>query len=509
MKRLTTAAIILAAVVFFAVTGELLLSRKVEQKLQKTNISVFNIESGKINFSPFSKQLELEEITINSVSDFGEGTVQKVNITGIELIPFILKGAIHVKTIEIIKPSLKIASNLDSLLHVYSVPESSPEISIENLSVEDAGILIYQWLQNTDTVFYSGLNLQVEDILKERNATFSLDETNFEIQNLELDNFKWNIPNGLYSASFKNGELNSDKRNIKISNFKFATRYKKYEVGRVTKTQIDWLSFTIENFSVNDIDLQNAIQQKMIISKLALIEGMNGWIFRDRRLPFPRKPDSRLPVEMLENVNLKFYCDSVILKDGELIYQEHVRNADNSGKISFNNLQAQLSPVGNIDSLMTGPMILSAQARLMKRPLLKAEFTFPHGNNKKYNATGSLESSDFKTFNSMVNSAASARVKEGRLKRLKFNFSYNDFYSSGKVEMEYENLRVEILDRGDNQSKLVKTFVLNQFGIKNSNLSSEKSYKKGEISFERDRKKSIFNYWWKSVLSGIKDVAFK
>jgi hypothetical protein len=30
--------------------------------------------------------------------------------------------------------------------------------------------------------------------------------------------------------------------------------------------------------------------------------------------------------------------------------------------------------------------------------------------------------------------------------------------------------------------------------------------RKGNIGFDRDTKRSVFNYWWKSVLSGIKSA---
>ena len=53
-------------------------------------------------------------------------------------------------------------------------------------------------------------------------------------------------------------------------------------------------------------------------------------------------------------------------------------------------------------------------------------------------------------------------------------------------------------DKGGFASFLANTFVINN---KNPN---GKNLRVGEIYFERDKQKSIFNFLWKSLLSGIK-----
>lgn len=71
---------------------------------------------------------------------------------------------------------------------------------------------------------------------------------------------------------------------------------------------------------------------------------------------------------------------------------------------------------------------------------------------------------------------------------------------------QYENLEFNILNRKNNNEQEINSFLLDKLVIKDSNLEGKKSYKEGEISFERAPKKSIFNYWWKSLFSGIKNI---
>ena len=53
-------------------------------------------------------------------------------------------------------------------------------------------------------------------------------------------------------------------------------------------------------------------------------------------------------------------------------------------------------------------------------------------------------------------------------------------------------------DKGGFASFLANTFVINNKSPNGKNL------RVGEIYFERDKQKSIFNFLWKSLLSGIK-----
>ena len=99
------------------------------------------------------------------------------------------------------------------------------------------------------------------------------------------------------------------------------------------------------------------------------------------------------------------------------------------------------------------------------------------------------------------------RVETGNLKRLAFNFTYDDDRSAGDLLFEYDNLKVHILDKEDRTNKKVQSFFTNILVLQKENIRDDRSFREGTIAFERDKKKSLFNYWWKSLLSGIKSIA--
>src|SRR5699024_11970210 len=84
--------------------------------------------------------------------------------------------------------------------------------------------------------------------------------------------------------------------------------------------------------------------------------------------------------------------------------------------------------------------------------------------------------------------------------------------ANGSVIMNYENLKFSVVDIQTQKQEGLKenlvTFLGNNLLIKKNN-TPETGMQAGTIDFKRDKTKSIFNYWWKSLLSGIKDSAKK
>ncbi|MDZ7691302.1 MAG: hypothetical protein U5K69_09260 [Balneolaceae bacterium] len=97
------------------------------------------------------------------------------------------------------------------------------------------------------------------------------------------------------------------------------------------------------------------------------------------------------------------------------------------------------------------------------------------------------------------------RLSSGTINAMEFDMELDQAKASGKILLNYSDLKVELLEREqvkENEEKQLLSFLANTVKIKRNN--SEKPLREGEITFERDPHKSIFNYWWKSLLSGLK-----
>ena len=197
------------------------------------------------------------------------------------------------------------------------------------------------------------------------------------------------------------------------------------------------------------------------------------------------------------------------MQDSYLSYEEFPENNDSTGIIYFDKLTARINGLHN-DPKHKKDITMNAYTRFMGEGELNASFTFPYDSSNLYRVRGRLEKFPLSRVNRMLGSAAKAKIESGVMNRFNFEFAYNDQKSTGVVEMIYEDLKLVTLRENKDQEQAVspfKTWILNTFFIK-KNPAKELSddTRKGEIEFYRDTQKSVFNYWWKSILSGIKSA---
>jgi len=104
-------------------------------------------------------------------------------------------------------------------------------------------------------------------------------------------------------------------------------------------------------------------------------------------------------------------------------------------------------------------------------------------------------------------------VESGKMEKLTFRFSFNETRSDGELELNYHDLKLAIFkDEGKKKEEELekdnlKTFIMNTF-IFRTNMDEDVPQDKrtGTIAFVRDDNRSVFNFWVKSLVSGIKSA---
>lgn len=128
---------------------------------------------------------------------------------------------------------------------------------------------------------------------------------------------------------------------------------------------------------------------------------------------------------------------------------------------------------------------------------------------------GSLSNFPMALLNDILQPQAKVKIESGTISKLTFNFKFNDIRSDGTVDLSYKDLKVISLRKARKKEKKRKdtedvvknevlSFVLNIFIKEDAGKAVTGEKKTGTILFYRDRKKAIFNYWWKSLFSGLK-----
>ncbi len=504
-----TVIVIVVAVVFLIVAGSFLFSHLAKKNIRGLKFASLELNSQNIETNLFKRQIILKEAELKAPGSGNNVVIPNAKLTGIHLFHLIFSNEIVVNKFTVSGPTINFYKKDGGKSSSDTTGRKKNTVLIKHLEVPGLEFnLLTENDNKPDTTFTTVLDFDIWKLSTDSASAgkYSLGGVNFNRIEAMIKQGSYKMKNKLYRLSYKRIGFNSEEPDLTIAGLKMDSPHKKFEIGHVTGVQTDWLNINIDSLRLKNIDLKAALQDTAIIFGACSIKNFEVEVFRDKRLEFPQKPDTKLPMDMINNLPVAFHSDSIIIENGNIKYEEFAEGADEAGHITFNDLQASIVNLSNIDSLITGKTKLSAKANIMNQPTLNADFIFPNVKyDEPYQASGTLEPTQISIFNPMMHPSAGVKINSGHINQLAFDFSYNYSGSSGNLIFKYENLDFTMYNREDNSEKPIESFFVDAIAIRNSNTEGD-SYQKGEISVERNVKKSVFNYWWKSLFSGIKSV---
>lgn len=114
---------------------------------------------------------------------------------------------------------------------------------------------------------------------------------------------------------------------------------------------------------------------------------------------------------------------------------------------------------------------------------------------------------DLTSLNPALGNLTRVEIKAGTLNDLKFNFSYNDYVSKGEVLINYSGLNLTVLKKEKvHEVNKILSAAINTVIKSDKDKSVDKSKRTGAIDIERDKKRFVFQFWWKSLLDGLQST---
>jgi hypothetical protein len=350
----------------------------------------------------------------------------------------------------------------------------------------------------------------------------------YNISTFSADSVDLSLPHDFYTFKIREFKLDLPLGIFDLDTLRIIPHYNKIVFGRNSGRETDRFEGIVPYVNLYGLSLLKEDTMAITVKKMTTRFILK--VFRDKRLPF-KNPIKVLPIQALNQLPIGVKIDSLILNKSFASYEEFAEEADSAGRIFFNDIYACLKNIDNTDRSRSGKTEMNADGVFMGQGNLHVNGVFPWNTKLKSTVKGTLRDMDFKRLNEMLEPQVRIRAESGRLNELSFNFSYDNERSHGNLQMDYKDLKLvtfrnedqrekiarrknkrkktdEFDDRDDHIMKApLKTFVLNNFIIKkNMDGSMPEEKRTGEIAFERDKRRSVFNYWAKSLFSGIKSA---
>ncbi len=324
-----------------------------------------------------------------------------------------------------------------------------------------------------------------------------------------LSNLNYIFPDNMNAVRINELVINSQDSTIKVKNFQLDPLVSKYDYGTIKGFQSTWMRLNNDSIVLRNVDFLEILNHKNLRASTVSFHKLDFEIYRDKRVPFPEWQRRPLPQVELKGVDFTFNIDTIAMSNSYIGYLEHAEKSNAAGEVFFNDVNAMVVNFTNDTArIAKNPKTnISATAMVFGKGKVTAQFQFDMLNPENIHTYGvEVDSFDLTEFNRILIPNASAQVRSGKNHRIVMTAKANEQYSYGEMRFYYNDLRVQLLNpetelpRG--LGNVLGSFFANTFIIRTNNPKNF-VLRKGDIFFERDEKRAIFNYWTKTFLSGV------
>ncbi len=308
---------------------------------------------------------------------------------------------------------------------------------------------------------------------------------------------EYNVHLGFVSIGINSAEVSSIELTPKLD---------KESYQQANGYQKDWIVSKIERLHVYGINWYDVVFNKKAEIEKVIILQPDIYVYRDNTLPNLYKYKA-LPAKLLQNFNFPFSINSLDIGKGKIEYEKKDEKGTTASNIVFSNLQASISHIGS-DSLfvIANPVMdVNAQAELADSIKIKIEYKVNMlSPSDEFTLKGNIESFNAVLLNQYIAPLSTFEIKSGYVNSIHFNMDADENIAVGKLDMDYRNLKINILSKESPGKKSeLKTLLTNIFMRDEDKNEKHQDKPGGEIRFERRKDRFIFNYWWNSVKSGV------
>jgi hypothetical protein len=513
----------LLTILVLVIAGTTMLLFRIEDIAENRLLSVINdelapnaeIEFQDFSFTTFPAGLVIEKIRLNHLTPFEEHTpvksadairkfeIERLEFSGINLFRMLAMRMWGLDDIVIKGMDFELVPLGEGRLADASPFRQPPPFRIGKITVDDANLSIFRERDSEDPSYeihkiYSEIeNFSVRDIEEPFHTYFD----NLVFQS---STFQYHTLDGHYSIGVDTVSVSSRDEFAWTGRGFVIPHLTANEMAREAGKETDRFEASFDEFSADNIDVNRWLSENELLAGSLYIDNPSIEIYRDKSFPREERDERSLPVHHLKNLPFAVQIDSAGWNSGYVNYTEDFADEGRKGYITFYDADLTIRKLQNINT----DIDIEAQvtARLMNATDMVLEGNFSLNDQSDHTISGSLAGFDLTELNSPLQEWVYIRVGRGMMDQADFFFSANQHRADGEIRFLYHNLEIRFLDEQtleETRRRRLRSFIANRFRIYSENPADEP--RTGTIDFERDKERSAFNYWWKSIASGLLD----
>ena len=465
-----------------------------------------------------SAGLDEKRVKVNLSAD-------QVNVTGFKWFPFLFQNTLSVDSATL--NNVKIISStppLDSMRLEARKSKEKPSkknskdydlIEVKTFMLNEFSIQVKNNLYDSVRISLRDLNVQAKDFqltkedIENPKSLFHVEKIHGEIYQaiFHFDDFRQYV-------EVRDIILDTEKKIMTFGYMGLLNKMEKYDYTSKFKERQGWLEIDKAEMEMRGVDFASYFRKGIVEVDTVFAKNLQLESFVDKRIPEDKMKRPQLIHQVFQNLKQVIHIEHLFLDKAYVGIEERPENqSPRAGTLFFSDLNAHITNVSNYPERRGENRTISidAKGKLMGEGDIQAKIDFdledPGG---KFTLKGTLGKMDLTKVNSMIEPEAKARLKSGTISRMDFNILANEIEGSGELIVRYENLEIELLNKNFEQDqnvlRKIGAFIANKVIIKSNNPNKRGDLKKGDVYFIREPHKSMFNYWWQLIFSGLKST---
>jgi len=412
--------------------------------------------------------------------------------------------------VEFYKPEAWVVPSLQNTKELkLELPAGLNALDLQIINLEEGKLHTINSANNIwDTLTIAGLQGQTRGFLIDNQQSGNIYGQELK---LTLEGISINLPDSLHRVTTGPVTFDTENNSMTVDSFSFEPILDRDAYLEKLGYSIDYFHVNTGKINFEGIDVKAFLDKKDMLADKVDVYDLIIDDFRDRNYVEREDMQPPMPMRALMNLENAIMIKELQVHNGKIRYSELAKDGQLPGVLSFDKVNASISNItnqltANGDTLLTE---LTATAELMNAGNMQIYFSthIPDTVNHRFRLAGRVFPMPLEAFNDILKPVTFVEVRSGELRQMEFAFDADMNSAMGKMRLDYHKLRVAVYnaDTQDmDRERVFMSFMANTFVIKNRSSRRLGKVKEQDIIFERDPERSMFNYWWKSILSGIK-----
>ena len=485
--------------------------------------SIHTVNFSKVGFDSKSGEIILDNFSISPSDLIGkkgfpviDAQIPHVSVKTSSLANVQSTGEFVIKQLLLSQPEIVLYLDKEEAEEIEDVEGQVSQKIIETLNIEDfeiiGGLLTLREKENPKVInSFKNLSITLSDLDLDLSSNASIDR-NFYLNKdfqFELSDYEVKLPDSMNILKVGLALLSEER--LELREVSLVPRYGDFEYHRQIGFQTDVAKVHIPEVIFHKLNVEKLMGGEMLEAQSVTVTGAQADVFRDKR--FAIKPDviKRMPQELMMNAQFGVKLDSLIIQNAQVTYREFPETGMVPGELGFTHLNAVLTPVVLAKTPQSYPL---SSSTLKANALMNGQAPLSLEGNMFFQAPYPIQlvaevgEFELSLLNSIIETNAFASILDGVVRGGRLEFTLDEHVATGNMTVRYNDLRIMLLEertlgRGKGR-KNVLTFVINNLAVRSNN--PRKMFNRlvtSSIYKERDPSRFVFNYLWKSTLSGL------